>query len=72
MNNKKGKLNYYLPYEIILKNDNQSDFFQFFMYYGLFNQINCFINFNGVKKYSCEHFYYNSNFLVNFPNLKLK
>ena len=67
MNNNKGKFNYYLPYEIKLINEKKSEKFQFLLYYGLLNHINCFINYNGENKYSCEYFYYNCNSLSNLP-----
>ena len=71
INNKKGKFNYYMPYEIGLKQNEQIDRFKFLLYYGLLNKINCFINYNGENKYSCEYFYYNSNSLLNLPKMKI-
>ena len=58
-NYKNGNYNYYLPYEVKLKNNNNMDNFKFLLYYGLLNTINCFINYNGENKYSYEYFFYN-------------
>ena len=41
------------------------------MYYGLWNRINCLINYKGEDKYSCEYFYYNRYTLKNLPLFKL-
>ena len=68
----KGKFNYYLPYEIKLRNKIKIERFKFILYYGLLNHINCFINYNGEEKYSCEYFYYYyCNSLFNLPEFKI-
>ena len=71
LNYKNGKYNYYLPYEIKLINREHIDNFKFLLYYGLWNRINCLINYKGEDKYSCEYFYYNRYTLKNLPLFKL-
>ena len=72
MNIKNGKFNYYFPYEIKLVDDTKKDRFKFLLYYGLLNHINCFLNYNGVNKYSCEYFYFNCNSLENLPKFNIR
>ena len=67
INYKKGRFNYYLPYIIKIINTSEIYRFSFLLYYGLLNNINCFINYDGEDKYSCEYLYYNCNSLLNLP-----
>ena len=55
--------NYYTYTIKLISNDNQEiRIFQFIIYFGLLNKINCLINYIGEESYGCEYFYYNFNY----------
>ena len=61
LNFDKNKFDFY-PIEIVLESSklsNESKIFFFFLYKGLINKINAFVNYNSGKAYCIEYFYMN-------------
>ena len=55
--------NYYaFTIKLISQINNEIRIFQFIIYFGLLNKINCLINYVGSESYGCEFFYYNFNY----------
>ena len=71
--------NYYVfTIKLVSQNSYEIRIFQFIIYYGLLNKINCLINYIGKESYGCEFFYYNFNYdlpkfqIINYDGKKLK
>ena len=55
--------NYYaFTIKLISQNNKEIRIFQFIIYFGLLNKINCLINYVGKESYGCEFIYYNFNY----------
>jgi len=55
--------NYYaFTIKLISQNNQEIRIFQFIIYFGLLNKINCLINYIRKESYGCEFFYYNFNY----------
>ena len=62
--------NYYPIMIGLIKNNNKEiECFQFLLYAGLLNNVNCFINYDGKYKFGYEYFYYNFSF--NLPKIHI-
>ena len=72
INYKNGNFFNYLPFMLTLINNKKINRFQFLLYYGLLNRINCLINYNSEDNYSCEYFYYNHKSLAELPIFTIK
>ena len=62
---RKNYINYnYYPISIkLISNDKrESHIYNFFLYAGLLNNVNCLINYKDINKYGYEYFYYNFSF----------
>ena len=71
--------NYYVfTIKLVSQNSYEIRIFQFIIYYGLLNKINCLINYIGKESYGCEFFYYNFNYdlpkfqIINYDGKELK
>ena len=71
--------NYYVfTIKLVSQNSYEIRIFQFIIYYGLLNKINCLINYIGKESYGCEFFYYNFNYdlpkfqILNYDEKELK
>ena len=55
--------NYYsFTIKLISQNNKEIRVFQFIIYFGVLNKINCLINYVGKESYGFEFFYYNFNY----------
>ena len=65
--------NNFYPFSIKLINNKEIHIFQFILYFGLLNNINCLINYFGKETYGYEYFYFNFNYdLPEFQNIQIK
>ena len=65
--------NNFYPFSIKLINNKEIHIFQFILYFGLLNNINCLINYYGKETYGYEYFYFNFTYdLPEFQNIQIE
>ena len=65
--------NNFYPFSIKLINNKEIHSFQFILYFGLLNNINCLVNYFGKETYGYEYFYFNFTYdLPEFQSIQIE